>query len=98
MTGQAMYFKRIASPVTKDQSKLEFSIKRFELETLRLMMVIENRLSGDGAGNRKYLVGDQLTLADIACYGYAAAHWWTGISEQVCLHPCASSTQAQSST
>lgn len=75
--GNCMYFKRIAAPITSDISKLEFSIQRFENESIRLLTVLNDRLNG-----RDFLCGKgkgSFTLADIACYGYAASYWWAGI-------------------
>ena len=77
MIGQCMYMKRIAAPVADDISKVEFSIRRFEKECDRLLSILETRLEG-----REYLCGETsgaYSLADVACYGYAASHWWAGL-------------------
>jgi GST-like protein len=81
MLGNCMYFKRIAAPMADDIAPLQFGIDRYEKESLRLLQVLEDRLSG-----REYLCGPgagTYTLADIACFTYAQMHWWTGVSEQV---------------
>ena len=56
---------------------MEFSIKRFENESIRLLKVLDDRLTG-----LDFLCGKEkghFTLADIARYGYAASYWWAGI-------------------
>ena len=79
MMGQLMYMKRIAhggAGVPIDQ--LAFSIERFQKEVERLYAILEARLAG-----RDYLCGEgqrgTYTIADIACWGYAAQHWWAGV-------------------
>ena len=67
----------IAATITSDISKLEFSIDRFECESVRLLKILDKQLEG-----RDFLCGNGkgcFTLADMACYGYAASHWWAGI-------------------
>ena len=75
-----MYMKRIAHggagvPI----EKLAFSIERFQKECTRLFEILEARLQ-DG---RQYLCGEgacgAYSVADIACWGYAAQHWWAGL-------------------
>jgi glutathione S-transferase/GST-like protein len=55
MQGQANHF------VCYAPEKVEYGIIRYTNETKRLFSVLESRLQG-----RQYLVGDQLTIADIA--------------------------------
>eukprot|EP00802_Teleaulax_amphioxeia_P025341 Tamp_26178.p1 GENE.Tamp_26178~~Tamp_26178.p1 ORF type:complete len:240 (-),score=43.50 Tamp_26178:190-837(-) len=76
MLGQCMYMKRIAT-CGNDVPRLQFSIDRFHAESVRLLRILEQRLR-----DRDYLCGPargDYTLADLACYGYAASHWWAGI-------------------
>lgn len=77
MVGQCMYMKRIAAPLTRSESAVSFSVARFHDEATRLVHVLERRLEG-----RDYLCGagrGAYSLADIACYGYAASDWWAGL-------------------
>ncbi|TPX57762.1 hypothetical protein PhCBS80983_g03583 [Powellomyces hirtus] len=68
MQGQANHFFRYAP------EKIPYGIKRYQDETKRLYSVMERALSDD----RDYLVGDY-SLADIACFGWVAAHNWAGV-------------------
>ncbi|KAI8824898.1 glutathione S-transferase [Fimicolochytrium jonesii] len=68
MQGQANHFFRYAP------EKIEYGIKRYQDETKRLYSVMERQLS-DG---REYLIGEY-SLADIACFGWVAAHNWAGV-------------------
>jgi glutathione S-transferase len=72
MMGQAEHFIRSAP------EKIEYAINRYTNETKRLFSVIESQLTG-----RDYLVGDQLTIADIAHYTWAsnAHHMNISLSE-----------------
>lgn len=77
MLGNCMYFKRIAAPFQKDVAKVQFGIDRYHNESVRLYGILDARLSG-----RDYLCGPgrgEYSVADLACYGYAASHWWAGI-------------------
>ncbi|GMG56258.1 unnamed protein product [Ambrosiozyma monospora] len=59
MKGQFHHFAFFA------KEKIEYGIKRYHDETFRLIGVLEERLKRNGTG---YLVGDHLSLADIACF------------------------------
>ena len=72
MMGQAMYFQRIAAPNGHDEP---FSVKRFIDESRRLLEVLNSRLK-----EREFLVGDSLTIADIATYPWARAYPWASVS------------------
>lgn len=71
MQGQANHFNRYA-PV-----KIQYGIDRYLNETRRLYKVLETALEKSTSG---FLVGDRLTIADIACWGWVAHHRRTGIS------------------
>lgn len=71
MMGQAMYFQRIAEP---QGHKDEFAINRYVSESRRLLEVLDARLKG-----RKYLVGDEYSIADMATYPWARAYFWAKV-------------------
>ncbi|CAG8440045.1 13065_t:CDS:2 [Ambispora leptoticha] len=68
MQGQAGHFWR-------EKEKIPYAIKRYVEETKRLYHVIETRLEG-----RQYLVGDSLTIADIANFTWLIYHASIGIT------------------
>ncbi|KAK4127964.1 glutathione S-transferase [Parathielavia appendiculata] len=70
MQGQANHFGRYAP------EKIQYGIDRYRNETRRLYRVMETQLSKSTSG---YLVGDRLTIADIACWGWVASGPWAGI-------------------
>ncbi len=72
MMGQAMYFQRIAAPQGHTD---DFAIERYVAESRRLLEVVDGRLRG-----RDWLVGDELTIADIALYPYARSYPWARVS------------------
>ncbi|MEO1679214.1 MAG: glutathione binding-like protein [Pseudomonadota bacterium] len=72
MMGQAMYFQRIAAPNGEDHP---FAIRRYVDESRRLLEVLNTRLEG-----RDWLVGDAMSVADIATYPWARAWPWARVS------------------
>ncbi|KAM7197315.1 glutathione S-transferase [Naviculisporaceae sp. PSN 640] len=70
MQGQANHFYRYAP------EKIPYGINRYQNETRRLYGVMESQLAKSKSG---YLVGDKLTIADIACWGWVAAYHWAGV-------------------
>ncbi|KAI8928701.1 glutathione S-transferase [Entophlyctis helioformis] len=75
MMGQANHFYRYAP------EKIPYGIKRYQDESTRLLQVLERQLS-DG---REYLVGDY-SIADIACFSWAAFYDYPGLSLETCPH------------
>ncbi|MGV6802857.1 MAG: glutathione S-transferase family protein, partial [Ruegeria sp.] len=71
MMGQAMFFQRIARPNGHDDP---YAIKRYVDESRRLLEVLDSRLHG-----RDWLVGDAMSIADIATYPWARSHFWAGV-------------------
>ena len=57
--GQLGHFHKFARDKTQD----EYALKRYLLETQRLLKVLETRLQ-----NRRYLMDDEFTIADIATF------------------------------
>ncbi|WP_282026126.1 glutathione S-transferase family protein [Limimaricola cinnabarinus] len=72
MMGQAMFFQRIAKPNGTD---VPYAIARYVNESRRLLEVLDRRLAG-----RDWLVGDALSIADIATYPWARSHFWATVS------------------
>ena len=68
MQGQAHVFYRYAP------MQIEYAIKRFQNETLRLYKVLNEQLK-----NYEYLAGD-FSIADIATWPWINRHVWAGIS------------------
>ncbi|NSY40353.1 glutathione S-transferase family protein [Leisingera sp. ANG59] len=71
MMGQAMYFQRIARPNGHDDP---YAIKRYVDESRRLLEVLDSRLQG-----RAWLVGEEMSIADIATYPWARSYFWAGV-------------------
>lgn len=72
MMGQAMFFERIAKPNGDD---VPYAIKRYVDESRRLLEVLDTRLEG-----REWLVGDAMSIADMATYPWARSHFWATVS------------------
>lgn len=70
MQGQANHFARYAP------EKIQYGIDRYRTETRRLYRVLDTHLQSSKSG---FLVGDRLTIADISCWGWVAAHHWAGV-------------------
>lgn len=51
--------------------KIEYPINRYDTEVRRLYGTLERHLTKSSHG---FLVGDRLTIADIACWGWVSAH------------------------
>ena len=51
--------------------KIEYSINRYDNETRRLYRTMETHLAKSRHG---FLVGDRVTIADIACWGWVSSH------------------------
>jgi len=64
MLGQANHF------ATQAPEKIPYAIQRYSEESLRLIRVLDRRLSEHG-----YLAGDDYSVADIATYPWVIAAW-----------------------
>ncbi|MGR3437947.1 glutathione S-transferase family protein [Salipiger abyssi] len=72
MMGQAMFFQRIAKP---NGDEVPYAIDRYVTESRRLLEVLDTRLVG-----REWLVGDAMSIADIATYPWARSYFWAAVS------------------
>ncbi len=70
MQGQANHFFRYAP------EKIQYGINRYQTETRRLYGVLNTHLEAKGGG---FLVGDKLTIADVAHFGWLSSGHWAGI-------------------
>ncbi|KAH7251009.1 glutathione S-transferase [Fusarium tricinctum] len=71
MQGQANHFTRYAP------EKLKYPIDRYVNETRRLYRTLDRQLATNGTS---YIIGDRVTVADIAVWPWIAAHNFSGIS------------------
>ena len=71
MMGQAMFFQRIAKPNGDD---VPYAVKRYVNESRRILEVLNTRLKG-----REWLVGDALSIADMATYPWARSYFWATV-------------------
>ncbi|KAJ0414381.1 glutathione S-transferase [Aspergillus carlsbadensis] len=71
MQGQANHFARMAP------EKHEYAIGRYVNETRRLYRVLDTHLAKSESA---YVVGDRLTVADIALWNWVAAYKYSGLS------------------
>ncbi|HMB56263.1 MAG TPA: glutathione S-transferase N-terminal domain-containing protein [Arenimonas sp.] len=65
MLGQNHHFTRYAP------EQIPYAIERYTRETARLYAVLDAHLAG-----RDFIAGAALSIADLACYPWAAAHDW----------------------
>ena len=78
--GQAMYFQRIARVQGHDDP---FAIQRFIAEASRCLAVLDAQLSKSGG---PFVLGERCTLVDVACFAYAASHYWANIDIESMTH------------
>ena len=71
--GNAMFFNRIAA--TKGEVN-EYSIHRYTNESRRCLEVLNEQLQKSGG---PYLLGNDLTIADINAFTYASTHFWAKV-------------------
>ncbi|WP_147126026.1 glutathione S-transferase family protein [Shimia ponticola] len=69
--GQAMFFQRIAKP---NGDEVPYAINRYVKESRRLLEVLDTRLNG-----RDWLVGSEMSIADIATYPWARSYFWATV-------------------
>ena len=78
--GQANHFYRYAP------EKIQYGIDRYQTETKRLYSVLEDRLASEkkksSSGDGPWIVGDKLTIADIANFAWINWAEWAGVSTE----------------
>ncbi len=75
MMGQANVFFRYA------EEKIPFAIERYQKESLRLLGVLDTRLS-----QTEFLAGADYSIADIANWCWARTHAWSGVDVAELTH------------
>ena len=73
-----MYFQRIAAP---NGDEVPYAIDRYVTESRRLLEVLDTRLAG-----REWLVGSEMSVADIATYPWARSFPWAKVSVEGLTH------------
>ena len=82
MQGQANHFYRYAP------EKMQYGINRYQTETRRLYQVLEDRLEQQVQAGLKgpRIVGNKLTIADIACLSWVNWDVWAGVDVKAFKH------------
>lgn len=75
-TSQIIPKGRLTTPPGYAPEKIQYGIDRYTNETRRLYRTMDTQLKANPHG---YLVGDRVTIADMACWGWVAAAKWAGI-------------------
>ncbi|ETS73710.1 hypothetical protein PFICI_14656 [Pestalotiopsis fici W106-1] len=71
MQGQANHFARSAG------EKVPYALNRYVHETRRLYRVLDTHLAANSSG---YIIGDRVTIADIAIWPWVGAYKYSGLS------------------
>ncbi|KAF3934537.1 Glutathione-S-transferase [Dactylella cylindrospora] len=72
MQGQAGHFFRYAP------EKIPYGINRYQTEVRRLYGILNKRLE-EQESKGLWIVGDHVSMADVTCFGWAAAAEWVGV-------------------
>ena len=82
MQGQANHFFRYAP------EKIEYGIDRYQTETKRLYQVLEDRLDqqSKAGSSGPWIVGDKMTIADLACWSWVNWDVWAGVDVKQFKH------------
>lgn len=80
--GQANHFYRYAP------EKIQYGIDRYQTETKRLYSVLEDRLAQQSSTSSKgpWIVGDKITIADLACFSWVNWDVWAGVDVKEFKH------------
>jgi len=88
MQGQANHFFRYAP------TKIDYAIKRYRAETMRLYQVLEDRLKAqeekDGTQSQGFgwMVGGKYTIADLCCFSWVEWAEWAGVETKPYTRIC----------
>ena len=82
MQGQANHFYRYAP------ERIEYGINRYQTETKRLYQVLEDRLEQQVQAGLEgpWIVGNKLTIADLACFSWVNWDVWAGVDVKLFKH------------
>ncbi|KAK7202916.1 glutathione S-transferase [Myxozyma melibiosi] len=81
MQGQTLHFLHYC--VSKSPEVRSYGVARYQNETRRLFTVLESRLAlQKSTKSSPFLVGDHLSVADLACLGWVLADNFAGIASE----------------
>ena len=82
MQGQANHFHRYAP------ERIQYGINRYQTETKRHYQVLEDRIKQQVQAGLKepWIVGNKLTIADLACFSWVNRDVWAGVDVKQFKH------------